>query len=53
MWIMFTVTPAEGYELDKITVNGNPAVNYNVWLYELKDKTVTEYNVVVTFKSTK
>ena len=53
MWIMFTVTPAEGYVLDKITVNGNPAVNYNVWLYELKDKTVTEYNVVVTFKSTK
>ena len=48
MWLVFNVEPAEGYALDSITINGNPAVNYGVWLYELKVE--GDYNCVVTFK---
>ncbi len=49
MWLVFAVTPAEGYELDSILVNGQAASNYGAWLFKLRE--AGEYNVVVTFKT--
>lgn len=49
-WLCFAVTANEGYELDKILVNGQEASNYGAWLYSIK--AAGEYTVVVTFKST-
>ena len=49
-WLCFHVTPEEGYELDKILINGVEAVNYGAWLYNIKNP--GEYNVVVTVKAT-
>ena len=51
MWLVFAVTPATGYELESITVNGTAASNFGAWLFHLNNKEVTEYNVVVTFKA--
>ena len=49
-WLCFVVTPEEGYELDKILVNGKEASNYGAWLYSIKS--AGEYTVVVTLKTT-
>ena len=47
--VCFVVTPAEGYVLDSITINGTSAVNYGAWLYQLKE--ATELTVVATVKA--
>ena len=47
MWLVFACTPAQGYVLDTITVNGQAASNFGAWLFHLSNKEVTEYNVVL------
>ena len=45
-WLCFAVTANEGYELDKILVNGQEASNYGAWLYSIKaagEYTLTKY----------